>query len=495
MGLSGAVMKKKESRDWPEVVISVGDTNFTQSIRRAAKAGVLRKIASKIYSSNLEDTPENIIKRHRYQILGQLFPKGVISHRSAFEGGISADGIIILTYKYTKTVELPGLIIKLFKGPGPDDDDTPFLDNLYISSRGRAFLENLSQSRGFLKNVPQSAIEERLDRMGRIYGPEELNLLRDQAREVAKRLKMKKEFVSLDKLIGSFLGTKSDTDRITEVGRARAIGEPFDPQRIELFAVLAAYLLQQDLPIYKRTALSPQAKINQAFFEAYFSNYIEGTIFEIKEAEQIIFENKIIPHRSEDSHDILGTFQLVSNKKIMETTPENGEQLIEILKKRHAVLMEARADKLPGRFKDSINRAGNTIFVRPEEVIGTLKKGFDFYKQMPPGISRAIFIMFLIAEVHPFVDGNGRIARILMNAELDAANQSRIIIPTVFREDYLLALRKLSRKYEPAPYVRMLSQAQQFTAALSYENYESALMKLQACNAFLEPSEGKLKIP
>ena len=45
----------------------------------------------------------------------------------------------------------------------------------------------------------------------------------------------------------------------------------------------------------------------------------------------------------------------------------------------------------------------------------------------------------MISEVHPFNDGNGRIARVMMNAELVRADQSRIIVPTVFREDYILA--------------------------------------------------------
>ena len=109
-------MRKKTSKDWPEVIVSTGDKNATQSISRAVKAGILRKIAPKIYSSNLEDTPENIVKRHRYQILGSLFPKGIISHRSAFDGGISPDGTVILTYKYTKTATLPGLTIRLIEG-------------------------------------------------------------------------------------------------------------------------------------------------------------------------------------------------------------------------------------------------------------------------------------------------------------------------------------------------------------------------------------------
>jgi Fic family protein len=49
-------------------------------------------------------------------------------------------------------------------------------------------------------------------------------------------------------------------------------------------------------------------------------------------------------------------------------------------------------------------------------------------------------MMFLVAEVHPFADGNGRVARIMMNAELVAARESRIIVPTVFRNNYLMAL-------------------------------------------------------
>ena len=48
-------------------------------------------------------------------------------------------------------------------------------------------------------------------------------------------------------------------------------------------------------------------------------------------------------------------------------------------------------------------------------------------------------VMFVVAEVHPFSDGNGRTARLAMNCMLSARALSRIIIPTVYREDYLLS--------------------------------------------------------
>jgi Fic/DOC family len=486
-------MKKKQSSDaWPEIVFSSSASRISQAIRRGVKSGKLTKIAPKIYTSNLKDTPEQIIKRHRYQILSQLFPKAVISHRSALEGGISSEGLVVLSYKYTRNILLPGLEIRLVKGPPADEDDTPFLDNLFIASRGRALLENMrpSRTRGkAAKTLLLSEIEERLDRMVRVYGIEELNRLRDQARGVAKRLNMKLEFSKLDKIVGALLGTRPEIYLQTEVGLSRAKGEPFDPYRVELFAALAAFLQQQDLPLYPRTALSAQSQIHEAFFEAYFSNYIEGTEFAIDEAEKIIFENRIIPNRTKDSHDILGTYQIISEKLVI---PQTAAQFESLLLQRHARLMEARPDKGPGQFKNIINRAGSTVFVKPEEVRGTLSKGFSFYQQLKPGIARALFMMFVIAEVHPFIDGNGRIARIMMNGELDAANQCRIIIPTVYREDYLLALRRLSRQQDPGPYIKMLARAQQFTASIPFEEYPKALAWLQAANAFLEPNEGKL---
>lgn len=139
-------MKKKHS-DWPEIVFSSSDVRLSQAISRALKAGLLRKIAPRIYTSNLTDNPEEIIKKHRYYILSKLYPNSVISHRSALEGGISKEGSVIISYKYNGVVLLPGLTIRLIKGPGPDEEDTPFLETIFIASPGRAFLENMQQSR------------------------------------------------------------------------------------------------------------------------------------------------------------------------------------------------------------------------------------------------------------------------------------------------------------------------------------------------------------
>ena len=65
-------------------------------------------------------------------------------------------------------------------------------------------------------------------------------------------------------------------------------------------------------------------------------------------------------------------------------------------------------------------------------------------------------MMFMIIEVHPFLDVNGRIARIMMNAELDTKGLSNIIIPIVYREDYTGSLKKLTKLRDRDAYISML---------------------------------------
>lgn len=102
---------------------------------------------------------------------------------------------------------------------------------------------------------------------------------------------------------------------------------------------------------------SPEHLRNKAFFEAYFSNFIEGTIFE---AEEIIFSNKIPVDRPRDGHDILGTFKIVSDPDGMRRVPRTFSEFESLLKERHYTLMQARPEVRPGDYKLKPNRAGNS---------------------------------------------------------------------------------------------------------------------------------------
>ena len=186
---------------------------------------------------------------------------------------------------------------------------------------------------------------------------------------------------------------------------------------------------------------------------------------------------------------MLGTWNVVSDPTEMSRTPRSVEELATLLKNRHARIMEGRPDKAPGRFKTEANRAGATVFVTPELVEGTLVKGFEIYRSLAAPLHRAIFMMFLISEVHPFADGNGRAARIMMNAELVAAGESRIVVPTVYRNNYLMALKALSQNGLTGALVRTMDFAQRYTAAVDFASLDRARFILDRTHAFADPDE------
>jgi Fic family protein len=119
-----------------------------------------------------------------------------------------------------------------------------------------------------------------------------------------------------------------------------------------------------------------------------------------------------------------------------------------------------------------------------------------FYLGLPDGLARAIFMAFFIAEVHPFVDGNGRIARVFMNAELTAAGQQRIIVPTGFRQNYLNALSGLSHNEHAAGLIRALDFAHRYSSLVDWSDRSRAQRILEATGAFDEnAATAQLRLP
>lgn len=477
-----------------ELLFTNANPQAAYKIKKRLIQGEIRKIAPKIFTSNFDEPPSEIIARNIFEILGALYPGAVLSHRTALEFKLTSSAQIFVTYSYTKKIKLPGVTINFLEGKKPVGGDNKLFAELYVSSRERAFLENLQitkKSGSDSKNLSHIQIEERLESILKINGEGALNNLRDKARGISVLLDMGREFEILNKIIGALLATKSSNTLQSELGIARAAGLPFDKYRIELFENLFEYLYSNDFKLIAENNLSLRSFRNFAFFEAYFSNYIEGTVFEIAEAKEIVESGIALPSRISDSHDILGTYKVVSDRSEMISVPSSGEEFLALLQARHKVLLSSRVHKHPGEFKSINNRAGNTEFADFTLVRGTLKRGFEYSKALVNPFSRAAYIMFLVSEVHPFEDGNGRIARVMMNAELVAGGQCKIIIPTVYREDYLLTLKKLTNGKIPAPYVAMLSKAHEFSSHLNYQHYKDMLLYLKNHNAFCEPSEGK----
>jgi hypothetical protein len=484
----------------PEVFVSTAA--MSASVSRALAAGRLRKLGSRLYTTNLSEAPTSLVRRHLWEIASGYFPGGLVADRTALEQRPAPDGSVFLVASKGGRVALPGVILRARRDRGPLPDDFKLRDNLYCMSTARALLENMRPTRarsGAARTLKQSEIDAWLDQFLRNSGKDRLNALRDQIKELAPKLERKGAAVELDARIGALLGTRHGRLR-SPAAKARARGAAFDPRRVELFQKLHDSLRQfppEPVRLWKPTG---QAALNQAFFEAYFSNFIEGTEFAVDEARAIVFDGVIPKNRPADAHDILGAFRIVSDAAEMQRLPQGSESFLDSLRGRHRTLMQGRPEAHPGSFKDKANQFGTTIFVAPDEVEGTLIEGFRIYQRLSEPLHRAIFMMFLVSEVHPFADGNGRVSRIMMNAELAAAQQVRVLIPIIYRSNYLATLRALSANAWPDPIIKTLAFAQRYVAAIPWGDLKGAIAVLTRTNAFVRPEDGdeqgiRLRIP
>lgn len=462
--------------------------------------GELARLATGVYTSDVTSDPEAVTAREWHRIVGRMFPDAVITDRSALIGG-PVDGVLYLARDgRTRETELPGLRVMARPGAGPLSGDIPLPGGLYQASRGRALVENTRPSRSREGRMPRTLdageLGDWIDRLCQVDGPERLAQYREQAEEVARWVGATEDAVKkLAQMIGVALGTQEMTTPSRALA-ARQASLPYDHERIRLFMQLADRLRQSAPQSRPVTEPRNSRYMYLPFFEAYFSNFIEGTEFELDEAVAVVYDGKQVPGRADDSHDLLGTYQIVSDLVQMTTLADTPHEFLELLRSRHATIMGGRPDKRPGVFKETANRAGNSLFVLPGLVAGTLSAGWEGLARLDTSFERAVYMMFLVSEVHPFDDGNGRLARVMMNAELVSGEQARIIIPTVFRDDYLGGLRLLTRDSDASVLIKVLRFGHDYTARIDFTSLDGATEILYATNAFNEPgSSERLRMP
>lgn len=471
-----------------------------RQLRRLARAGKLRRLYSGVYTDDLKSPLATVARREAFGLAAVLAPGAVISHRSALESGVSDSGLMHLTGPSRYDYELEGLTLRVRKGPPALASDARIPTMVpgavtYRSSNARALLENLELTRSRAgRESPaagREAVEAWLESFLARHDEAALNRLRDQAREISVELGLQREFEILNSIVGALLGTRKS--RLTHPhALSRARGFPIDARRVDLFQHVARYL-NANPPGIPRGRENQRDRM-QSFVESYFSNYIEGTKFAIEEALEIVNSRSPQEFREDDSHDVIGTFDAIEACKANPVMPDTTDGFEALLKGWNRQVLFSRASKQPGEWKARANQAGATLFVQPDLVRGTLMKGFELIAASPLPEARAALAKFVVAEVHPFRDGNGRTSRLLMNLILSQAGLTRIVIPTVCREDYILALKALTNDGCAEPYVRMLATAAKFSALLDYSDPQRVLVQLTRSNAAKESDEAKLNL-
>ena len=94
---------------------------------------------------------------------------------------------------------------------------------------------------------------------------------------------------------------------------------------------------------------------------------------------------------------------------------------------------------------------------RHEAVLDLLPAFFELLEKEPDPAVRVVLGHFVFVYIHPYIDGNGRIGRFVMNLMMAAGGYSWTIIPVEKRKEYMRALEAASVGGDIAPFARFLA--------------------------------------
>lgn len=194
---------------------------------------------------------------------------------------------------------------------------------------------------------------------------------------------------------------------------------------------------------------------------AYTSNAIEGNTLTRRETELAIEEK--ITLGSKPINDYL---EAVNHAKAFEFILEAVQNKVKIdedfVLHIHKIILLGVDDVNAGFYRAVRVRisGSSTVLPNPLKVPELMKNFGDWLIQNDrDALTKAIEAHFKLVTIHPFVDGNGRTARLLLNAILMENGYGPIIIRSIDRKRYLTALETYQTKENKEPYYRFMLQA------------------------------------
>jgi len=226
--------------------------------------------------------------------------------------------------------------------------------------------------------------------------------------------------------------------------------------------------------------------------EAQASSKIEGTQTGINEV--LMSEEQIQPDKRDDWHEVRNYIKAMNDAvSALCDFPLSNR----LLKQAHATLMQGvrGQHKQPGEFRNSQNWIGGSnlsdaAFIPPHqdsvpELMGDLEKFWHNEDITVPHLVRIAISHYQFETIHPFLDGNGRVGRLLIPLYL--ISHSMLAKPSLYisdffernRTSYYDALTRVRISNDLIHWVRFFLSGVEQTA-IKARNVFSAILSLQA---------------
>jgi len=96
--------------------------------------------------------------------------------------------------------------------------------------------------------------------------------------------------------------------------------------------------------------------------------------------------------------------------------------------------------------------------LNPDAIVDAMSVLNDLMSSETNPFVRAVLGHFFFVYIHPFMDGNGRTARFVMNTQLVTGGYKWVIVPVAERDSYMAALEKASVESDIAPFANFIAK-------------------------------------
>lgn len=192
-------------------------------------------------------------------------------------------------------------------------------------------------------------------------------------------------------------------------------------------------------------ALISEAEVAE---QVYNSNAIENSTLTLEETEKILLQINLDRYITE--REIFEAKNLARVVTYIDQKAKAQELTLDIILSLHKMLIANIRDDIAGNFRkdNEYVRVGSHIAPPPQEVRERLEKMLGEYQASNhENIIKRIARMHLTFEyTHPFIDGNGRIGRVINNYVLIREGFVPINIKFIDKKKYYAAFREFDQK-------------------------------------------------